>query len=99
MSSLEILQRMREILEEPQRWCKLARHSDHDRHCIVGAYEIAVFGKEPSRTEVLSSNTYQATTELLFGPNGPDAANWNDNWARTHEDVIAQLDKRIKELS
>lgn len=90
---LATLLKMRELLSDPDNWCKEQRH-DGKRMCLVGAYELATGRPE--------SVIYPETADLLGIPKDAyipiqrriRAALFNDS-ARSHAQILDVIDRAI----
>ena len=104
MTNLEILQKMRELLSDPEHWTQGERFNGVARYCIVGAYEKVTRGQcmpSPDDTngfDQLNALHDEATKLLpMHSLTDLDISFFNDQPGTTHAMILDMLDYRIAE--
>jgi hypothetical protein len=91
--------RTRKLLSDPERWLKYGTRLE-DRACLLaaatGAGNVNQLVCINGRKGKFADEAYEFARFLGF-ERVWDAMNWNDTQERTHEEVLARLDKAIAE--
>lgn len=91
MSTLEVLERARALIEKPENWTKRRLHTygDHPSHCACGAIERAIddlTGCVPS-LDACTMDGFKSWADL---------SDFNDAPERTHPEVLAAFTRAIE---
>lgn len=89
VSPLEVLERARRLIANPDDWCKGTLRSGDGSYCLLGALEEATFQ--------LSDNV-PSLEELPLPPQfltWEQARDFNDASSTTHEQILSALDQAI----
>jgi hypothetical protein len=95
LTALQALQTARDLIALPEKWIKGAYKSD-GRFCAIGAIQEATKTVSGARSEAVRMLGKTIKPET----NDPEGAiiNFNDDYKRTHEQVLAAFDKAIADL-
>lgn len=105
MKTIEVLQKARELIANPSRWCKKSFARNHTgtsvgvntnracQWCASGAISRAV---GTPHTFVSAEPARHALILAIGGDDMFSIASWNDSSIRTHSEVLAAFDSAIE---
>jgi hypothetical protein len=99
---LRVLDRMREILAMPDKWCK-GNVRDGDAVCVAGALYVAD-GSEPDAPLIVTTlslaamKSWGALVRTSRDDSGLFPAEFNDDPRTTHSDILSLIDRAREKI-
>jgi len=95
MSTRKILIQARELISEPETWCRYSLREEGGRFCAVGAVMEVTGDRFPFRSDDQCGKAFKRTIEALRSVVGEDPATYN-NSADNQDCVLAMFDAAIE---
>jgi hypothetical protein len=95
-TSQQILLNAATILER-DGWCQGELHSPDGKHCMIGAFDLSVFELDLSFSDGYTVRQ-KAMNAIKTKIGAAHIPTWNDQVARTKEEVIAKLREAAQSL-
>lgn len=106
LTNREILIAAREMIRDPKHWVQHVYENDVGSYCLLGAvirashtthHDSDYWNREPLRTLIVLLNK-EAGVPSEVRPSISNIFEWNDVRGRTHEEVLALLNRAIETL-